>query len=532
MAQPSNPPDAATFDDVRAAVGAPGSTQAGGVAALPPPLDSLDGEHHSAPIARTAAALLSVQGITWLSSLVNILAVPRFLGASDFGILSIAATGAMPVTLIVGFGATNHLVKVVARNPADAASAVLHVVAARVVFFLAAMLVIAPITYLLVGDARERAVVLIVFLSAGFSLVASAATAALQGNQTLGRAALATALIGIAGQFMILVMLLGGGGLLAVAGAGAIVALASAVATFWLFWAALGKRVSLSWREAKRLVAAGLPFLAWDAALFLLGSTGLLVLGLLAGSKTAGEYAFAYRLATIPFFFTTIVGAALFPSFASSIQQQIAWTRSAISNALRILTVVTLPLACGMALMASDLGHIAGGDKFAQAGLLVPVIALSIPLISIDTVLGTALMARDLQGAWARVGWLASVFNVAVNFALIPICTVLFGRPALGTALAMILTELLMATFAWAMMRAYIDFHRVLRELGATVLACICLAAAFLLVKPLGGLVPAIAAAAVAFIAVAFLLNAARLEDARWVRRSLIRNREAGTSAI
>lgn len=505
-------------------------------AAIPPPLAAAParpGERErSAPIARTAAALLSVQGISWMSSLVNVLAVPRFLGASDFGILSIATTAAMPLGLLAGFGASNHLVKVVARNPRDAASAVAHVVAVRLAFWFAAMLLITPLAFAFIGTSRDLAVLLVVFAGAAFGLIASAALAALQGHHALGKAALATSVIAVSGQLLTLAVLLAGGGLVSVAVLGTTIVAVGAIAALYLFWKELGGSFQWSRTDAQQLVRAGVPFLAWDVALFIYGSIGYLILGFLADSNTVGEYAFAYRLATIPAFFTTVVGAALFPSLASSIRDNLAWSRNAITNALRVIFAVTLPMACGIALVSTEMGEIIGGGKFGQAGLLVPVLAIGLPLIAVDTVLGTSLMARDMQGSLARMAWAASAFNIASNFLLISACGAIFDRPALGTAIATVLTEILMGVFVWWMMRAYIDFPRLLRDFGGSLASCLCLSAAVLLTKPVAGLLPAIAAGSMAFLVAALLLNVVRFDDLRWVRQSLTRRSEAKTWAV
>ncbi len=516
-AQPQSPPQP---------VAAAGQTAAGGVGARSRAVD------HSAPIARTAAALLSVQGITWISSLANILIVPRFLGAADFGIFALATTVAMTVTLGASFGADNYIVKAVARQPGDAAATVAHIVAVRECLWLVSLMVLLPTAYLLLDNPRNRIVFTIVLANAALALASGAAMSALQGNHTMGKAALVGSLIGLVGQGIVVTVLFLGGGLMGVVVTGTAVAATGSIAAIYLFWRALGRRIEWSLPLARTLVIASLPFLAWDAALFIYGSIDYLLLGVLSDSKTVGEYAFAYKLATIPVFFTTIVGAALFPSFSTSIHANVDWTRRALTNSIRIITVVTLPMAVGVALLASDMSRVVGGGEFSQSKVLIPVVVMVVPLAAIDTILGAALFARDKQGAWARVAWLAAALNISCNLVLIPVCGHLFGRPALGAAIVTLVTECFMATFAWTMMRDYLDFPRVLRALGCCAIACAGMSVVVLLSKPGMGLIPAVVLGAVSFVAFAAALRVVQFDDVRWLRNALVKRTEGERVAI
>src|SRR5690606_6280206 len=75
-------------------------------------------ERRSAPIMRTALALFSVQGLTWASSLVGVLFVPRFLGANGLGAYAAITTAVALISLVASLGTANHVVREVARNPA------------------------------------------------------------------------------------------------------------------------------------------------------------------------------------------------------------------------------------------------------------------------------------------------------------------------------------------------------------------------------------------------------------------------------
>src|SRR6185503_1023777 len=84
---------------------------------------------------RTIGALVSIQGITWTSSLVSVLVVPRFLGESRYGVLTTAWAVAGIVVLLASWGTTNQVVKQVAREPETARDFAAHTLALRLMIW-------------------------------------------------------------------------------------------------------------------------------------------------------------------------------------------------------------------------------------------------------------------------------------------------------------------------------------------------------------------------------------------------------------
>ncbi|HWO94585.1 MAG TPA: oligosaccharide flippase family protein, partial [Dehalococcoidia bacterium] len=125
----------------------------------------------SRPIVRTALALLSAQGLSWLTSLLSILFIPRFLGASDYGLYASVQTGVFLLIAIATFGTTNHIVKSVARAPSHTSNIVLHAALGRLgiwsLFFVGALF-LGP---LLLGTGRTYSVLIAMVAGAAFHLL-------------------------------------------------------------------------------------------------------------------------------------------------------------------------------------------------------------------------------------------------------------------------------------------------------------------------------------------------------------------------
>ena len=242
-------------------------------------------------------ALLSVQGLTWVSALVGVLLVPRFLGANGLGAYAAITTVVALISLVASLGTANHVVREVARNPARAADLVAHTVVARLgvwaVFFILSLLVAAATT----RDAYTTLVVAVMVAGAGVGLMVAPMQSALQGAQRLGKAAIVGSAVAVGGQAAVIAVLAFGGGILALAVVGTITTAVTLAFTLPLFWGHLRGPVKWSRLSLTAVFSGGLPFLMWEAALHVYGGIDYLVLGILTDAGTVGRYAFAYRLA-------------------------------------------------------------------------------------------------------------------------------------------------------------------------------------------------------------------------------------------
>src|SRR5690606_37071019 len=140
----------------------------------------------------------------------------------------------------------------------------------------------------------------------------------------------------------------------------------------------------------------------------------------------------------------TIIVSAVYPVLAATAPKDRAWFRSAITNTARLAILVSVPVAAGLALVATDLVDLFGDGDFDGAALLVVILAGHIPLAAIGTVIGAGLWSLDRQRTWAMVAWVAVALNVVGNFAAIPLTAAMFDDGAIGACAVTLATEVFM----------------------------------------------------------------------------------------
>ncbi|MEP6296383.1 MAG: polysaccharide biosynthesis C-terminal domain-containing protein, partial [Ilumatobacter sp.] len=109
---------------------------------------------------------------------------------------------------------------------------------------------------------------------------------------------------------------------------------------------------------------------------------------------------------------------------------------------LRFISFVTFPLAVGTIAVAPALIDTFYTADFEQSAVLIRILALSMPIVVVDVILGMALFATDRQSSFLVIGVIAAIINPALNYVAIPYTVERFSNGAIGAASITVLTEL------------------------------------------------------------------------------------------
>lgn len=479
---------------------------------------------------RTAGALLSVQGVTWLSSLINVAVLPRYLGAEHFGFTATAWTAVAMVSLVAGFGTGNMVIKETAREPGAARSLAVHAAMLQGLLWLVITAVVGPIILLTVDSGVFVAVLGISALAGLATLGQSTALAALQGLERLGRTALLLGLLSLAGNLLAFGVLWLGGGVISVSVTGAVMAVAALALTWVMFLSLTSGRLRPEPGILRSMFRAGPPYLAWDLGQKVYASVDLLLLSILAGASSVGAYAFAYRLIGIPVFATTIITMSVYPSLSAAAGSDEAWFRQVVSNSARLCMVVTAPAAVGIAVLAPQFVDLLAGGGFSSANVLVVILALHIPPAAVHTIFGMALFARDQQRRMAMLAWVASAVNIVANLIMIPLGARWWGDGAIGAALVTLFTEVAMGALVWRWSWQFIDRKAVVGGILRAGAATAVMAAVVIAANSAGGLLLAIAAGVLSYGVAVTLLGAVSVGELREMLAQTRRSRPTDAS--
>lgn len=462
-----------------------------------------DAGSHSRPLGRSMGRNLSVmmvaQLFTWVSSFVLLLYLPRYLGSVEYGRLFVALSIREILSIVIDYGGSHLIPKVVAREPHRRRQVVRTYALVRAAIWAGCSVTLALAAWWLQASewmVRLVAVLLVANLAESLSRTLRSY---FQGLENLERPAAAQIAERVTvAAFAVGVLLLGGGSLQVamVMAAGTVLHLAVLMGISWPLLRSQGilgaprpgeteppeagtpdadlpkagtpangslenappKRPPAPSTPSETSLASGMPYFLWSVFSILYFRVDALMLGSMAEERVTGWYGGAYRFFDAVMVVPALYRLAVYPVLARlmSDPQASGGLGSTLERSLRLIVVLSVPLAVTVWFLAPEIiGFFMGIGEYAPSVPILRIFALAIPLMFADFILTSALLAAaDRQRAWAAVGLAAVALNVALNLALIPYTQQHMGNGGLGAAVATLATELFILGSAIRLMPA------------------------------------------------------------------------------
>jgi O-antigen/teichoic acid export membrane protein len=395
-------------------------------------------------IKRNLAWLLIAQAATWVVSISVLLVAPRVLGERTFGQLSFVIVYVSFFELITNMGVNTFVVKSVARDADNIGRYVVNAIAMKLC--LAILLTSLALTIGTSLGFSRTILILIGAYCAGMVIntVGTTIGAALTGMQFMADLA----------KWNIVQCYVGGlGSVLVLRTHGSVIAYAIIFNLAFLIpipfnlrklWPYLAGNRRVEPRFWPQIVKGGFPFFILAGLLVLYGTIDVPLLQAMSGSEAVGWYALAYRWVSVPAFFAASVATAFFPALSAEGVELAPSFGSLANRAARIAVLVATPAAIGIALVADPFVTFLYGAEFRESVPLLRILALHIPIVSLDIVLGSVAMAADRQRRWVIISVIATIFNPVLNLVAIPQAERLFDNGAIGAAVVTVFTEIIL----------------------------------------------------------------------------------------
>jgi O-antigen/teichoic acid export membrane protein len=388
-----------------------------------------------------ALALFGTQPLTWATSLLLAALLPHFLGASGLGELALATSVAALLGILVSLGIPSYLIRSIALSRADESRKVSGgLVVVTVAGLLAALMAVAlaPVLHLPIPPTAFRLALAGMVVSTAQTVV----LAAIMGRQRMARYAWITAVGSVLATAAGIAVLARGGGIQGFL----LVSFVCSMATFGATWQLADVRFDRQGLGPKLwwyLTCAGAPFLGSAVALKVYGEVDRVILGLLSPAAVVGWYAAAYRIISIPVFIPTLIMTPLLPTLSRLVDDP-ARFRETLRGSIVFVLLLTTPVAALIIALAPAIPPLLHWPAdFSNSVPLMMILAVHEPVVGVDMMLAVAMFALSGEHLWLRLGIVASVFNPAMCFLLIPAAQHAFQNGAIAASGITVATELL-----------------------------------------------------------------------------------------
>lgn len=168
----------------------------------------------------------------------------------------------------------------------------------------------------------------------------------------------------------------------------------------------------LAWprhREIGEAVTFGSHLIALRFANYVCTNADQFIVGRILGQRALGGYSFAITISAIPLDKITSLVMRVLPAVISAVQQDVAAMRRYVLGFTEGLSVVTMPAAVGLALVADDFVRVALGDEWLIAILPLQILSISVAYRSITPVIPNVAVIIGLSRESAKVSIVAAI---------------------------------------------------------------------------------------------------------------------------
>ena len=398
--------------------------------------------------ARNVSIMVASQALMWLTAIAFTIAQATYLGPARFGELSVALSYAGLLAVVIEFGLSTQLSRLVAQRASRHEEALAATMLINGALWVLAMPLVV-LTTLLFGYSRElRETILLLTVSVLFIGMANTFAAYLQGRERFFLPALASVAQKLTAAGVGIFVLLVHPEPTAVAGAFVAAGVANvAVLLVGLrgrWWILLRFDARNAWDLFRRTV----PLALYGIASVVYWSVDMILLERLASAENVGWYAAAYRLFSVATILPTVgVGIALAPMLSRLSVDSRPGLRTVIEKTATFQIVAGTAAALVFLLFADRIiALVYPARAYAESATALRLLAPGLLFVYLNRVYAQSLVSLHQERRLLLMAVAAAVLNVLANIVVIP----LYRED--GAAATTTLTELLILVWAARMM--------------------------------------------------------------------------------
>jgi O-antigen/teichoic acid export membrane protein len=229
-------------------------------------------------------------------------------------------------------------------------------------------------------------------------------------------------------------------------------------------------------------------------------------------------FAAMYAVTLIPEALAAVVVPAFATLFGAGHHERM---QSALARALRLVVLISIPLAAAVLALGPDALLLVYGEEYARIEPVLRVMVIGLPLLSLLNICNAFLVGLGKARPMLIIGGVAAIVNVALAVVLIP------AWDSVGAALANLLAQVTVAVITFAyVVRTVPELRLDLRSFGSTLLASAGGALpAWIAATSLGGIAGVLVGlllGSIAFAILAMLVKLMSAEDASWLQGATV----------
>ena len=393
---------------------------------------------HVKTIFKNMSWILISQIITSICGFIWTILIARYLGVNDYGILgfAISLTGILAIT--VDFGISTHIVRHIATDYDIAPKYLGNVIPLKSLFSVGTFILTLIILIILKSDNITITVTLLftieMIIKSFISLLNGPFQAYEKGKyQGIGNVIASTLLL----LFIFITIFTD----LGIYGISISYIVSNLIALIYEYYS-LKKNITkpkfeIDTRFCKTIMLSSLPFAVTSILYSVYYSIDAVMLTQLVGNYATGIYNASYKLISVLTLFYAVYGAVIFPVMSKFYKNDEKLLLISFEKSMKYITLLILPLVIATMIYSTDIIQFIYGHEYDAAASPLSILGWTVFLLYIAGACNTLLNASHKEMTVTKMYAIAAIFNIGLNFILIPILS--YDGAAITTVLSDIL---------------------------------------------------------------------------------------------
>lgn len=406
-------------------------------------------------IAKNTSVMVGAQIITWASSFVLLIFLPRYLGSEAYGRLYLAISISIILEVLIDFGGKHLIPKEVSRDKAKTAGLLVNFITLRALIWAVAMVGLFIFTWVAGYPRVTQWLILILGISKLWQGAKRTLRSCFQGHEQMEYPSIGSIVERVfISAFAVTALLMGFGAIT--------VAIIMATGVFLHFLVLVkfsGKIVGalkgIDWKMIRKVTQISVPYFMWSLFSVIYYRIDTVMLSLMTSDSVVGWYGAAYRFFDVVMVFPSIFTTVIFPIFSRLWIDKENEMFKTFQKSLKFMVLLALPIAILICFYSNNIVSLFFGlSEYSPSVFVLQVFSIGIPLVYIDFILGNTILATDKQKRWAIIGFVAIIINVVLNYICIPYAEAIWQNGGIGAAITTLLTELFIMVSALGLLPA------------------------------------------------------------------------------
>lgn len=396
--------------------------------------------------------IASVCGFIWT------VLITRYLGVSDYGILgfAISLTGILAIT--VDFGISTHIVRHIATDYDSAPKYLGNVIPLKSLLSIGTMFLTLIILILLKSNELTIIITLLFMIERILTSFISLFNGSFQAFEEGKYQGIGNTLLNLILFIFIIISVYTD---LGIYGITISYLTANLIALIYVYYA-FNKNITKPKFEfdktfCKKIILISLPFAATSILYSIYYSIDVVMLNQLVGNYATGIYNATYKLISILTLFYSVYAAVVYPVMSKMFKNDKKQLIITFEKSIKYLMLIIIPIAIATMIYSTEIIQLIYGNEYDAAAEPLSILIWTITLLLVNGVCNMLLNASYKEITITKIYAIAAVFNVVLNFIMIPY----FSYN--GAATATVLSDLLIM-----IIQLYVIYklgHRVNRKL-------------------------------------------------------------------